>query len=151
AIGDHKFTESKEDLEYLLAHFEVPDPGELASRFPEEVARWESVLREVEREIQAREPGFRFRAFQLRDLARLLCKGGGVLAHEQGLGKTIQQAAFVRALEVAGELPDGCALFIMPQDLAQQTTAEVRRWFGRELLMVSHLGADLGHPRKRKP
>jgi hypothetical protein len=150
-IAKQEFSEAKEDLEYLLAHFDVPNPGELATRFPAEVAKWEQILRDLEKEIQEREPGFRFRAFQLRDLARLLCKGGGILAHEQGLGKTLQQGAFVRALERAGKLPDGCALFIMPQDLAQQATAEMRRFFGREMLFMSHLGSDLAHPRKRKP
>jgi hypothetical protein len=150
-VGEHRFTESKEDLEYLLAHFDVPDPGELASRFPVDVARWENVLREVENEIQARERGFRFRAFQLRDVARLLCKGGGVLGWEQGLGKTAGQGAFARALELGGALPDGCVLFVMPQDLAQQMAGEMRRFFGRELLFVPHLGTDLDHPRKRKP
>lgn len=153
AIDGKKFCESAEDLEFILAHFDVPDPGELATRFPAEIQRWEHVLEEVEREIQAREPGFVFRSFQPRDLARLLFKQGGILAWEQGLGKTLGMGSFVRALELVGEVDDGCALFIMPQDLALQSETELMRFFGRQLYFVTHLGYDVDHPRpkKRKP
>ncbi len=150
-IGAERFDESTTDLEYILDHFAVPDPGEIATRFPEEIAEWERVLAEIEREIQEREPGFRIKTFQLRDMARLLFKRGGVIAWQQGLGKTLGLGLFVRALEKMGRLPDGCALFIMPQDLTDQFADEIRRFFGRELLFVTHLGDDVDHPRSRGP
>jgi len=74
-----------------------------------------------------------------------------VLAWQQGLGKTLGLGLFVRALEKMGRLPDGCALFIMPQDLTDQFAGELRRFFGRELLFVTHLGDDVDHLRFRGP
>jgi hypothetical protein len=153
-VGDEVFTESPEDMTYLLEHFEVPDPGDLASQHPREVAQWETALRQVEGEIQAREPGFRFRSFQVRDLARMLVKVadglGGVLAWEMGLGKALAQGAVARALEIEGKLPDGCALFVMPQDLVGQFATEMKRFFGVDLLQVGSAGRALGDaPRKR--
>lgn len=139
-VGRHQFEESAEHLGYILSHFRAPDPGSLDTTAPQEVASWRRVLDQVEREIQAHLPGFRFRWFQKEDLIRGLVKGCFVLAWEQGLGKALGQAAFVRALELGGKLPDGCALFAMPQDLARQFAAEVRRFFNREVLMVGTLG-----------
>src|SRR5205807_1350520 len=102
-----------------------------------------------EKKIQARESGFRYRAFQVPDLARLLFKEGGILAWEQGLGKALGLGSAAEALIEAGKLPDECALFIMPQDLASQFAAEMKRFFGREMLLITHLGDDAAHPRKR--
>ena len=36
-VADKEFTESTEDIQYLLEHFEIPNPGDIATRFPEEV------------------------------------------------------------------------------------------------------------------
>ncbi|MCA9425728.1 MAG: SAM-dependent DNA methyltransferase, partial [Candidatus Omnitrophica bacterium] len=77
-------TESEQDIQFLLEHFDMPDPGDLGTRFPD--------LVEMERERLdriARRYGFQFRNFQKDDLARLLLKGGGVLCWEQGCGKTL--------------------------------------------------------------
>lgn len=139
-IGKHHFEESAEHLGYILSHFKPPDPGSVEATAPQQVAHWRRVLEQVEREIQGNLPGFRFRWFQKEDLVRGLVKGCFVLAWEQGLGKALGQAAFVRALELGGRLPDGCALFAMPQDLARQFAAEVKRFFNREVLMVGTLG-----------
>ena len=141
-IGGEHFDESTENLDYILGHFEAPDPGEIATRFPDEIARYEQVLAEIEREIQEREPGFRFRWFQPRDTARLLFKSGGVLAWEQGLGKTLAMGAFVRGLEKAGELDDDCALFVIPQDLSLQFSADLLRFFGRQVVWITHAAAE---------
>lgn len=155
-IGQHHFDEGTEAMEYILEHFEVPDPGDLSSQFPEEVAHWTTVLQQVEREIQAREPGFRFRTFQVKDMARMLVKIsrklGGLLAWEQGLGKALAQGAIARALELSGELWDGCALFGMPQDLVPQFSAEMKRFFGVDLIPVGSTGRAAGdQPRKGMP
>jgi N6-adenosine-specific RNA methylase IME4 len=139
-IGRHRFVESAADLEYILAHFRAPDPGDLDRAFPEKVKFWRRIVDRVEREIQAHLPSFRFKWFQKEDLIRGLVKGCFVLAWEQGLGKALGQAAFVRALELGGALVDGCALFSMPQDLARQFAAEVKRFFNRDVMMVGTLG-----------
>jgi hypothetical protein len=142
-IGGQHFDESPEHLDYILAHFDVPDPGEIASRFPVEIARYEALLAEIEREIQERVPGFRFRWFQPRDTARLLFKSGGVLAWEQGLGKTLAMGAFVRGLEKAGELGDDCALFVMPQDLsAPQFSDAMMQFFGRQVVWITQAASE---------
>lgn len=141
AIGAQRFSESASDLQYILAHFDVPDPGEIAARFPEEITRLETLLAEIEREIQAREPGFRFYWFQPRDLARLLFKGRGLLGWEQGCGKSLGIGTILRALEKTGELADGCALIVMPQDLIQQFSREIYRFFGRHVVSVGSAAA----------
>lgn len=140
-IGTHRFTESAADLEYILGHFDVPDPGEIATRFPDEIARWENILADIEREIQEREPGFRYFWFQPRDLARLLFKGRGLLGWEQGCGKSLGIGSLVRALDKNGDLDDGCALLVMPQDLVQQFVREMQRFFGREVVCIGSAAA----------
>ncbi len=142
-VGEHHFTESAGDLEYILAHFEVPDPGEIASRFPDEIGRWERLLADIEREIQERVPGFRFYWFQPRDLARLIFKGRGLLGWEQGSGKTLGIGTLLRALERSGELSDGCALIVMPHDLVDQFAGQIRHFFGREVVRIGS-AAELG-------
>lgn len=139
-IGKHTFTESTDDMKYLLEHFRVPDPGDLETVEPEKVRYWLGILDRVEQEIRVHLPEFRFWWYQKEDLARGLVKGRFILAWEQGLGKALGIAAFVRALELGGRLPDSCALFPMPQDLARQFAAEVKRFFGRDVLMVGTLG-----------
>lgn len=141
SIDPQRFSESASDLEYILGHFDVPDPGEIATRFPDEIAHWEALLADVEREIQEREPGFRFYWFQPRDLARLLFKGRGLLGWEQGCGKSLGIGTILRALEKTGDLADGCALIVMPQDLVQQFSREMRRFFGREVVCVGSAAA----------
>jgi hypothetical protein len=53
-VGSETFDESPEAIAYLIEHFDVPDPGDLASRYPHEVARAKAILEEI-----AREHGFR--------------------------------------------------------------------------------------------
>jgi hypothetical protein len=126
-VGPETFDESPAAIAYLIEHFDMPDPGDLASRYPNETARATGVLDGI-----AREHGFRFKPFQLEDLARLVVKGSGVLAHEQGLGKTLQAMAFAAAMPRYHGAQD-CALFVIPQDLLPQWQREARKFFGRQL------------------
>lgn len=80
----------------------------------------------------AREHGFHYKPFQLEDLARLVVKGSGVLAWEQGLGKTAGQLSFAEAVRRYHGSQD-CALFVIPQDPLPQWQREARKFFGREL------------------
>jgi len=142
-IGSHSFDEGADAISYIVKHFELPDPGCVATRFPEEVARNRRLLEQMEIEIRAnyaafmREQGtedfepFSFKPFQLDHLSRLLVKGRGMLAHEQGLGKTLMQMCLVEAQKRLGAKAQ--ALFVVPQDLIPQWQAQCRKFFGRSM------------------
>ena len=130
-VGSQTFDESPDAIAYLLEHFDIPDPGDLASRYPREIERAKAVLQQI-----ASERGFRYKPFQLDDLARLVVKGSGVLAWEQGLGKTVGQLSFAEAAHRYHGCQD-CALFVIPQDLLPQWQREARKFFGRELRPIA--------------
>lgn len=46
-IGSELFSESAADVDYLLKHFEIPDPGDLATHYPEEAEAARAVLRDL--------------------------------------------------------------------------------------------------------
>jgi superfamily II DNA or RNA helicase len=127
-----RFTESEQDIQFLLEHFDMPDPGDLGTRFPD--------LVEMERERLdriSRRYGFRFRDFQRDDLARLLLKGGGVLCWEQGCGKTLGGMAFAKGIvDKAVSQSARRALFIVPQDLVPQWQREAQRFFKHQLQVI---------------
>ena len=129
-IDGHLFNESAADVDYLLEHFELPDPGDLASRFPEQVEAARGVLRDL-----ADRNGFAFKTsatedWQLEDLARLLTKGSGVLAWEQGGGKSLGGATLIQAQWERGAARR--ALIVCPQDLVPQWKREIKRFYGTE-------------------
>jgi hypothetical protein len=126
-VGSETFDESPEGIAYLIEHFDVPDVGDLAERYPREMARARDTLEAI-----ACEHGFRYKPFQLEDLARLVVKGSGVLAWEQGLGKSLGQLSFAEAAHRYHRAQD-CALFVIPQDLLPQWQREARKFFGRDL------------------
>ncbi|MGN6258313.1 MAG: SNF2-related protein [Solirubrobacterales bacterium] len=130
-IDGHRFNESAEDVAYLLEHFELPDPGDLGTRFPEEVEAAREVLR-----VLAERHGFEFKTseveeWQLEDLARLVVKGSGVLGWEQGGGKSLGGATLIHALWERGAAEQ--ALIVCPQDLVPQWRREIRRFYGVEV------------------
>ena len=57
-IDGHVFNESAADVAYLLEHFELSDPGDLGTRFPEQVEDARAVLRGL-----ADRHGFEFAPF----------------------------------------------------------------------------------------
>ncbi len=128
-IGDHEFTESTEDIQYIVDHFSLPDPGDVASRFPKDMKAMFAILDGIESRGD-----WKFRAFQREDLARLLIKRGGLLSWEQGLGKTLGGLAFAKAAVQLGA--EDKVLFIVPQDLVPQWQRECRRFFNRELTVI---------------
>jgi hypothetical protein len=130
-IEGHVFNESAEDVAYLLEHFELPDPCDLASRFPEQVEEARVVLREL-----AEQNDFEFKTseveeWQLEDLARLVVKGSGVLGWEQGGGKSLGGATLIHAAWERGAARKG--LIVCPQDLTLQWKREIRRFYGIEV------------------
>lgn len=129
-IDGHVFNESAADVAYLLEHFELPDPGDLASRFPEQVEGARAVLRGL-----ADGNDFEFKRsetedWQLEDLARLVVKGSGVLGWEQGGGKSLGGATLIHACWERGAARKG--LIVCPQDLVPQWKREIRRFYGEE-------------------
>ena len=144
SIGSHSFDEGPENISFISEHFELPDPGCVATRYPDEVARNREVLTQIEAEMRAnydaylRESGqtddpFYFKEFQKDHLSRLLTKGRGMLAHEQGLGKSAMQMAFTEAIPRLYPKAKDQALFVVPQDLIPQFQLECRKFFGRQM------------------
>lgn len=128
-VGTESFTEAGGDLQYLIDHFQMPDPGDLATLFPDDYNAAVAVLEQL-----ASDNNFTFRDFQLQDLARLLVKGYGLIGHEVGLGKTLFLLSLAAAHARMG-MRD-LALFVFPQDLEDQWQAETARFFGRRLEMI---------------
>ena len=129
------FTEAEEDLRFLLEHFDMPDPGDLASRFPDLVDAERQRLDRI-----AQRYGFRFRNFQRDDIARLLLKGGGMLCWEQGCGKTLGGMAFAKGImDKSPSQSARRALFIVPQDLVPQWQREAQRFFKQRLQVIGGL------------
>ena len=83
-IGPHTLDESNENIQYLTDHFDIPDPGDVCTRFPEVVSDRRELLKHI-----ARKNDFKWRLFQLDHMSRMLVKQRGMLAHEQGLGKCV--------------------------------------------------------------
>jgi hypothetical protein len=134
-IGNETFDESKSDVDYLLEHFELPDPGDLATRYPEAVEDARSTLRAL-----AESNGFEFKTsetedWQLEDLARLVVKGSGLLCWEQGGGKSLGGATLIHAAWERGAARKG--LIVCPQDLIPQWMAEVKRFYGVEPVHIT--------------
>lgn len=128
-VGSHTFDEGNENIQFLTDHFDFPDPGCVATRFPDLVRDRRALLRHIERKNN-----FEFRLFQIDHLSRLLVRGRGMLAHEQGLGKTLMLMALAEALRHLGA--DPCSLFVSPQDLGAQWAREAKRFFNRRLEVI---------------
>ena len=133
-VGARTFDETKQGIEYLLEHFEVPDPGDIATRFPKEYERAVGVIRSIEADYLTPR-GFAFKPFQVDDLARLLAKGSGPLGWDTGLGKTLGQLSWALACVRYWGCQDAC-LFVMPQDLLGQFKDETMRFFGRTVELI---------------
>lgn len=134
-IDGNVFNESAADVAYLLEHFELPDPGDLASRFPEEVASARETLNAL-----AEANGFQFKTseteeWQREDLARLVVKGSGLLCWEQGGGKSLGGATLIHAAWERGAQRQG--LIVCPQDLVPQWKREIKRFYGEEPVHIT--------------
>jgi hypothetical protein len=133
-VGKESFDESAESITYLLDHFEIPDPGDIATRFPAEYRQASAVIRAIEAEYLVPR-GFAFKNFQIDDLARLLIKGSGPLGWDTGLGKTLGQLTWAIACVRHHRCQDA-TLFIMPQDLLEQFQEEALKFFGRGVELI---------------
>jgi len=133
-IAQEELNESSDHISYILEHFDVPNPGDIATRFPEEVERQRQALDEIAAEGRRSggETEFEWKRFQREDLARALTKtregGGFILSWEQGGGKTLGAAGYA-----LGSVRNGAAnqvLFIVPQDLIPQYREDIEGKLG---------------------
>ncbi|MGB3635661.1 MAG: helicase-related protein, partial [Rubrobacteraceae bacterium] len=129
-IGGHHFDESNESIEYIAQHFHLPDPGCVATRFPEKVARCRAVLDDI-----SGENSFSLYGYQADHDSRVLTKGRGLLAHDPGTGKTIQGMCLAEANPRIHGGPKQ-ALFVIPQDLILQWQESAEGFFGRTLEVI---------------
>jgi SNF2 family DNA or RNA helicase len=134
-VGGETFDESASDVAYLQAHFELPDPGDLGTRHPEDVEEARSILRDL-----ADHHDFEFKRsatedWQLEDLARLVVKGSGLLCWEQGGGKSLGGATLIHAAWEQGAARKG--LIVCPQDLIPQWIGEIRRFYEVEPVHIT--------------
>lgn len=170
-----------QDIQYITDHFDVPDPGDMGTRFPEEVHRMRILLNEIEwdtiipnsaRAQAADDPeviaeidkgnleivdyeeggvrmrGVRLRKFQREDLARMLVKGSGMLAWEQGLGKTLGGLVYAEACKRLGA--QEAVMIVAPGDLIPQWTRETKRFMGRDLELIADKKISIPNPEKGK-
>jgi len=105
-IGEREFVVSNENdratMEFLKAHFDIPDPQSAAELDPEGYRDWrDRMWRVIDRYDR---PGLFNRdflaSFQAPDLALLAMKRGGILSWELGLG-TMQGSIAERRLSTA--------------------------------------------------
>ena len=148
-VGGEEFGEDRESIAYLLEHFEVPDPGNIADRFPAEMARARAILDSFPERFGWAEKGIAWKqlereggeveVWQREDLARMIVKGeGALLGWEQGGGKTLGLTALALAsIEYWGLANQ--AMIVVPQDLIPQWRREVRRFFDLEFELIDSI------------
>ena len=151
-IGHHSIYDggntASTDIKWLIDHFELPDPGDVATRHPEEIKALEVLVRKVMTEMQTASAKwekkhdvsmpFTVREFQVKDIARMLFKGGGLLAWEQGLGKTAGAIAFKKAAVELGA--QDATLIVTANDLLDQWKRECMRFLGKEPRLIKTHG-----------
>lgn len=161
-IGHHTIldggNEASANIRWILNHFDLPDPGEVATKHPVEIARLEALVREVMEEFtinsrkwEEKNPTampFSIREFQVKDIARMLFKKGGLLSWEQGLGKTLGGLAFYAAAKKEGA--QDALLIVTANDLIDQWQREYERFVGGELERITGHGQAVEIARKLK-
>jgi len=88
----------------------------------------------------------------VRWLFKAFCRGGGILADDPGLGKTLQTIAVVEALTRARLA--STVLVVVPANLVKNWEAELRRWLGRtkfrlDVIVVGDPGLDAAEKLKQ--
>ena len=137
--GYASLSEEPDDIKWLIHHFELPDPGDVKTRWPDLYQEARDVIDGIEAKYLIPK-GFRFKEYQKDHMARLLIKGRGMLAHEQGLGKTLMQMTLALATAILFPNCRDLALFTVPQDLIPQWSREAKKFFGRTFTVIRTLG-----------
>lgn len=148
--GAHKVIQdggerASENIKWLVDHFDIPNPGSVATKHPDEIAAIEEKVqvvldtflensRKYEKKHTSITP-YSHRPFQKRDIARLLFKGSGLLSWEQGLGKTLGGLLFFEATKQVYGSQDAL-LIVTAKDLVPQWIRECERFLGRKPVLI---------------
>jgi len=135
-IGNHNFKEKKSgelqsELLYVIEHFELPNPGDISSRYGNELSVIETQL------LSLQNNHFKFKPFQTEDIAKLIFKRGGFLSWDTGLGKTVAGLTFIEYFTKLKNKKN--CLIICPQDLIKQWQDEAKKFYGMELEVITSL------------
>jgi SNF2 family DNA or RNA helicase/predicted RNA methylase len=116
--GDNQLdlTEAAEHIRFLTEHFEIPNPMDVATKFPDIHKQMEARLRSEEFEK------YTFKEYQIYDLSRAAIKDALILSWDQGGGKSRGALAW-------SELKNAKkCIVICPQDLVVQWVKEAKKF-----------------------
>ena len=113
-IGGCNFSESAEDINRIVDHFEIPDPMDVRAKKPALYNKLRARLESNEFKL------FTLLPFQVEDLTRLAMKESCILSWEQGLGKSRGSLAWTKLRDAKK------VLIVCPQDLKRQWIAEAK-------------------------
>jgi len=129
--------EDRRIMQYLVEHFEIPPPKDVAEMAPERYAWALALVRAVVARYDPDRAVFNHNfldAFQVDDTARLLMKSGGINAWKQGLGKTVGSMLYAKA---AADSDRFHTLIVVPQDLVPQWEATANGMFLTNLRKIA--------------
>lgn len=146
-IGKHRFSEASTDVEFLLNHFEIPDPGDIATQRPDDVQKAREVLDQLTVDHDWKGKGLDWKGlahpetgewiqWQKEDLARCVVKGSAILGWEQGGGKSLGLLSLALAAIEYHRLRKQ-ALLVVPQDLLKQWQREAKRFFDLDFEIIN--------------
>jgi len=154
-IGSWRFSDSgadsSEDMDHCITHFQMPDPGHLEEKYPDEINKLElqcqTILDEYAEnslvwEAKAKNKGampYSHRPFQRKDIAKILFKGKGMLSWEQGLGKTLGGLLF-HDTAVRFHGAQDAQLVVTAKDLIPQWEREIERFTGKKPIVIRSHG-----------
>ncbi|GEM_PF-1987963 len=125
-IGGITFTESAEDIQTIIDHFDIPDPKDVRVKKP-------ALYQKIKKRLMSDEfKAFTLKPFQVEDLTRAAMKDSCVLSWEMGLGKTRGAMAWAKVRNAKK------TLIICPQDLKKQ-------WFEEAHSLNIHLQEITGY------
>ncbi len=146
-IGKHRFSEAPTDVEFLLDHFEIPDPGDIATQRPDDVQKAREILDQLTVDHDWKGKGLDWKGlthpetgewiqWQKEDLARCVVKGSAILGWEQGGGKSLGLLSLALAAIEYHRLKKQ-ALLVVPQDLLKQWQREAKRFFDLDFEIIN--------------
>lgn len=134
--------DNPDDIKFLFDHFAIPDRPDLRTRYPELIAKADERIQAIEDEYLAPR-GLKFKPYQKKDIAALSVHNRGILAWQQGLGKTPGGVAFAIQAGLTKAMADQKksgrslpVLIVAPQDLIPQWMSEAQKFYGIDLQWI---------------